>query len=329
MRVSTSTDGLPPAERFAALRDAVAHNPYPGILRCEDPLSFSGQISSSDFGTMTLLSMSTRAAGGCALHRTARLIRRSDPEEYRLVLHCAGPASSMMAHYGQERALRPGDLTLVHSSSPFHGWRGPGLGRFVWLRIPRESLPVSAPAVHQLLGGHMDGRAGIGSLVSGFMVRAARDIETYRPDEALRLSTVLLDLVGSLLAHELEADDAVPPDSQQRVLLHRIHAFIQRHLGDPRLSPATVAAAHHISVRTLHRIFEAQDTTVAAWIRARRLDRCHRDLADPGARQMPIHAIAARWGFTDAPHFTRAFTATYGLSPSDYRRRQQACRSGT
>jgi AraC-like DNA-binding protein len=58
---------------------------------------------------------------------------------------------------------------------------------------------------------------------------------------------------------------------------------------------------------------------VAAWIRQHRLEHCHRDLADPGQRSRPIHAIAAHWGFTDKAHFSRLFRVTYGIPPSEFR----------
>jgi hypothetical protein len=64
-------------------------------------------------------------------------------------------------------------------------------------------------------------------------------------------------------------------------VLLRIHAFIEQHLGDADLTPGLVAAAHYISVRYLYRLFEAQGTTVATWIRHRRLEGCRKDLADP------------------------------------------------
>ena len=31
-------------------------------------------------------------------------------------------------------------------------------------------------------------------------------------------------------------------------------------------------------------------------------------------------SIAARWGFTNAAHFTRVFKAAYGSSPGEFRR---------
>jgi hypothetical protein len=50
------------------------------------------------------------------------------------------------------------------------------------------------------------------------------------------------------------------------------------------------------------------------------LERCRRDLLDPSLGDVPVSAIAARWGLTNAAHFSRAFRAAYGASPVEYRR---------
>jgi AraC-like DNA-binding protein len=99
-----------------------------------------------------------------------------------------------------------------------------------------------------------------------------------------------------------------------------VHTFIRDHLGDPDLTPRTIAAAHHISVRYLHQLFRAEDRTVADCIRVRRLDRCRLELADPRLARRPIGEISARWGFRSAAHFSQAFRDAYGLSPSELRR---------
>lgn len=59
---------------------------------------------------------------------------------------------------------------------------------------------------------------------------------------------------------------------------------------------------------------------MAAWIRQRRLERCRRDLLDPALADLPVSAVAARWGLMNAAHFSRAFRAAYGLPPTEYRR---------
>jgi AraC-like DNA-binding protein len=83
-----------------------------------------------------------------------------------------------------------------------------------------------------------------------------------------------------------------------------------------------VADAHHVSLRTLQRVFQVHDLTVASWIRARRLDRCRRDLADPQKRGVPIQAIAAQWALAPGAQFSRAFREAYGLGPQAFRDQQ-------
>ncbi|WP_228083499.1 helix-turn-helix domain-containing protein [Streptomyces profundus] len=100
-----------------------------------------------------------------------------------------------------------------------------------------------------------------------------------------------------------------------------MQSYIREHLGDSELTPRSVARAHHISLRYLHRLFHQHGLTVAAWIRQQRLEGCWRDLTDAAMFAHPIQAIAGRWGFTDSAHFSRAFRAAYGLPPSHLRRR--------
>ncbi|WP_433258918.1 helix-turn-helix domain-containing protein [Streptosporangium sp. CA-135522] len=50
-------------------------------------------------------------------------------------------------------------------------------------------------------------------------------------------------------------------------------------------------------------------------MRRRRLENCRADLADPRLRAHSIQDIAARWGFTHATDFSRAFRRAYGMPP--------------
>jgi len=83
----------------------------------------------------------------------------------------------------------------------------------------------------------------------------------------------LLDLLSLAVATRLGRVRAVPAESRQNAMLLRIQSFIGDHLGDPGLSPGMIAAAHHISVRTLHKLYQVQDQTISAsihWQRCRR-----------------------------------------------------------
>lgn len=75
-----------------------------------------------------------------------------------------------------------------------------------------------------------------------------------------------------------------------------------------------------MSLRAVHQLFHDEGLTVGGYIRGRRMERCRRDLADPALASHPVAAIAARWGFTNAADFTRAFRAAHGMPPAAYRR---------
>lgn len=170
-----------------------------------------------------------------------------------------------------------------------------------------------------LTGERIPGDRGSGALVSSFVRQVVGHLDDLGAGDGTRLGTAVVDLLTVALASRLDRDGQVPPDTAQRAMLLRLHTFIEERLGDPSLSPATVAAAHHISPRYLYKLFSTQGQGVADWIRRRRLERCRRDLLDPALWARPVAAIGARWGITNAAHFSRLFRAAYGLPPGEYR----------
>jgi AraC-like DNA-binding protein len=97
-------------------------------------------------------------------------------------------------------------------------------------------------------------------------------------------------------------------------------SYVRTHLRDADLSHARVAAAHHMSPRTLNRLFEAEERTVSEAIPSMRLEAVRCELEDPRWRRSPVMVVAAHWGFRDQGHFTRAFKKEFGTAPGAYRR---------
>jgi AraC-like DNA-binding protein len=156
-------------------------------------------------------------------------------------------------------------------------------------------------------------------LVSPFLVELGRRLDAGNLTGGIHLSDAILDMFAASFAEQLACESAASPEARRRGLLLRIHAFLEDRLDDPGLDLATVAAAHHISVRYLQKLFEDEGETVTGWIRARRMEHCRRDLAEARFAELPVSSVAARWGLHDPAHFSRLFKATYGLSPRDYR----------
>ena len=102
-------------------------------------------------------------------------------------------------------------------------------------------------------------------------------------------------------------------------LREQIERHIAARLDDPDLGPASIAAAHFVSARQLHRLYAETGESVTRRIRRARLEHARRDLGDRRLADASITHVARRYGFTDLASFSRAFRAAYGISPSEYR----------
>ncbi|MQS11334.1 helix-turn-helix domain-containing protein [Streptomyces kaniharaensis] len=254
--------------------------------------------------------------------RTPRLIRASDPESVNVSLPISGPLESTLGDH--QAVYPPYSLCVVSSSRPIDVWAGRTGARHtgIGLEIPRTRLTLPRDGVARLANRPLPTDHGFGAVLAQLLLQITRETDHYQPSDGPRLAAVIAEVVSSLFAAALETRPASAGPGRVALLL-RIKSFITDHLHDPDLTPATVAAAHHISLSYLHRLFQEDGTSVSAWTRRRRLDRARRDLADPGLNALPVHAIATRWGFRHASDFTRAFRTTYGTCPRDYRRDHQ------
>jgi AraC family transcriptional regulator, positive regulator of tynA and feaB len=108
-------------------------------------------------------------------------------------------------------------------------------------------------------------------------------------------------------------------DAGRTTLLNDLKSIAAAELDDPHLTPATVAARAGVSVRTLHRTFQASGETFWNWIPDRRLDRCYAGLTTPIQYKRTITEVAFRWGFNELSTFDRNFRKRYGASPRNVR----------
>ncbi|MGW6356976.1 helix-turn-helix domain-containing protein [Streptomyces sp. NPDC055092] len=69
-------------------------------------------------------------------------------------------------------------------------------------------------------------------------------------------------------------------------------------------------------MRSLHKLFTKEGTTVGRWILRRRLEN-GRELARRGNASPTVPAVALRWGSVNAAHFSRFFHAAYNVSPAN------------
>jgi AraC-like DNA-binding protein len=279
---------------------------------------FRAEVVAGEIGPVHVARMST-SAGVC--RRSARLARACDTESYQLDVLAEGEVT--VEQDGRRARLVPGDMTLLDPGRPVRYVHS--ATRHVNVVFPRSMLAHRADAFDRLTAVRVPGHRGVGALLSTVARQLPECLDACDSAEAVRLGAAVVDLLAVALAARLDKPSVVSPEARQDVLVRRIHRYIEEHLGDPALAPATIAAAHHISLRYLHKLFQARGTTVGDWVRRRRLDRCRRDLLDPALRGRPVNAVGARWGFPTAAGFNRIFKAAYGRPPGEYRAGQQEC----
>ncbi|HEY6934384.1 MAG TPA: helix-turn-helix domain-containing protein [Marmoricola sp.] len=278
-------------------------------------LDLCARVESLDLAAVNIVRLTSSRVD---IVRTARQVRDCDPGWYAIVLPLCGEAT--LEQGGHQAVLDEEHLALYTSSEPFRVRidRPAGPACLIRVQVPRSLLSLPKPRLDEILAAPISATRGVGALLAGFLAQLSAGHGDYTPADLSRLGTVLVDLMNATLAHPLDAelpDTAGPPP-----LLLNIIAFIEQRLDDPDLSPSSIASAHFISVSYLHRLFQTHHTmTVAAFVRTQRLQRARRDLSDAQLRAVPIHRIAARWGFADHATFTRTFRAHFGVPPSGYR----------
>ncbi|MFF7530274.1 AraC family transcriptional regulator [Streptomyces bobili] len=246
--------------------------------------------------------------------RTHTHIRRSDLESYFLFLVHGSPIG--LEQRRNNTLLKAGDMAVFDTSQPLecefqdHG----RASRVTLMRQPRSVLPLPGDGMDRLVATPLSVRAGSGALLTSFLAGFRANATQENLPELQRLGATGLELAATLLAAHLDTSPALPVETRRTVLLARINAFIDQNLPDPDLSPATVAAHHHISVRLLHLMFRQEPETVAAAIRRRRLERGRADLADPRLRHRTI-AGPPRAGAT----VTRPTSAGRSAAPTESR----------
>jgi AraC-like DNA-binding protein len=310
-----STDDYPIKDRFDAWVDQVARALVPVDVDAVEPLAYQGRMSAAQYGSVGVGWVSSSS---CISRRTPRLIRQSDPGAVQLMSVTGGTIG--VAQSGRTSRLRPGDLA-VHTT-----WRPnavhaiadeSGLATGTTAVIPRHQIPLSDNALDRMVARRISGGSAVGALLANLLTGLSATL-TLPSDDAARLGCALADLLTVTLS-TADRRTAPPPEIVHRVLRTAVLDFVHRHLDDHRLNASSVAAAHHVSIRTLNRIFESHGDTVSAFIRRCRFDRCLRDLADPALRHHAIQDITARWFFRSQTHFNRRFREATGMTPGEYR----------
>lgn len=303
-------------ESFQEYRRAVSHSFVPLEVSRVGSGPFRGELRGVGVNGMQVHEITASAH---RVERTDALTAAGDPRFYKASLQIAG--YGLLIQDGREALLRPGDLAIYATDRPYSVVFEEDM-RMLVLMFPRDELGLPAQFVGELTAHSFSTGDGLGGITIPYLQNIGLNLERLSGIAGPRLLRSAVDLLATMFAGELDVD-ADPGDSHE-LLMQRIRRYIDLNLSSPDLGPTQIAAAHYISTRHLHGLFRERGTTVSTWIREHRLERCRRDLMDPLNAHSPVGAIAARWGFVEAAHFSRVFKAAFGQPPSELRGRAVA-----
>jgi len=256
---SPDTDTSAPLDytQFTAL---VSQSFVPLRVHADRPETFRGEICNAASDEVHL---SVVRADAHEIRRTPELVSRKEARFFKLGLQLSG--SGLLIQDGREALVRPGDLTIYDTNTPYTLVFEERFATAV-LMVPHRLIELPTEAVRGMTATTLSGDEGLARMVSGFLGDLAGQLDQLGGPVGTRLARNAVDLVTTMYAQHLDlARDA---DRPHRSMLRRVQAHIDEHLGSPELNPTTIAAAHFISTRHLHAIFHEEGLTVSTWIRA-------------------------------------------------------------
>lgn len=256
------------------------------------------------------------AVGGGHLYtRDDAAVRSGDPDTLLVCMPLNG--TSILAQDGREAVLSPGDVVLYDSSRPNTVVME---DQFRWqvFAVPKTKLRRSDRELAQITAVALPSASGLSRPVSAFLRGLAAEVPRLEGTPgAAALADSAVDLIAALVRSRFgQRWEVSDPDT---VLREAICVFLRDHHGEHDLDPERVAAAHGISVRRLHALFEPTGFSVSARLREERLAAIRADLADPALAHRSIERIAAAHGLRNASAFARLFRKAEGVTPREFR----------
>jgi AraC-like DNA-binding protein len=289
-----------------------SHTFVPLRVRTADPAFRAGldHVALSDSTAITVV-----RSTASEVFRSERQIRSDPRDGFLVAVH--GHGSGSVEQNGRHVTMTQGHATIYDTETPYT-LRFPDVMSETVLQIPRAAIDPrgtrSADITARLIGPDNPALSALIALMSSVAHGPSRSVEEGR----LVVDAAVALVQTAVALHGLGEEPA--PDASRLALRTRVHTFVDANLADPALTPETLAARHHVSLRHLQAVLAEAGEAPAELIRAKRLLR-GRTLLTAG---VAVAAAAHRSGFTDVGTFTRAFSRRYGQSPSAFRRAVRA-----
>lgn len=305
-----STDDLPPADRAPVWREWV-FKLFGGL---ESDLygdtRFDGHVYTAHAGEVVLTRLES---GRHRVMRSATLARHSEVGYLKIVAPYRGRAG--VHQKGRQAWVSAGEWS-IYDTTEHYQVDNPEQVEHLIVQVPKASLVEHGLPIDELMARRLGSGGGISRVALQTMRSAYAELPGITPDAAHGVGQAIVQMVRLSLLDLAGRHTAV---TQREALRERIKQLVASRLADPELRVQGIADALGCSLRNLYNAFADEADGVAGYLLAQRLDAARRDLADPARAGDSITLIAMMRGFKSMAHFSRAFRARYGMTPSDCR----------
>ena len=308
--VVLSTDGLPEKETAPAWQGWMAQL-FSGLdTDLYGDTCFDGHLSVAYAGDVMLTKLD---AGRHRVIRDSHRLRDSEAAYLKIVAPWSGHAE--VEQYGSKACVSNGSWAIYDTSQPYVV-ANPQHTEHLIMMVPKQSIAERGLRLENLMGRSVGGSAGIARIALQTMRSTYQELDNMTAPLARRAGELLVDMVHLSLQALGGQATAV---TQKQALYDRICEHVASHVRDPGLSVDQVAEALNCSRRHLHNAFAGRDQSLGGFIQQSRLELCMRELHSPALAHRTITDIAMGCGFGNSAHFSRAFKAYAGMSPSEFR----------
>lgn len=308
--VVLSTDGLPEKDTAPAWHDWMAQL-FSGLnTDLYGDTRFDGHLNVAYAGDVMLTKLD---AGRHRVIRDSHRLRDSEAAYLKIIAPWVGYAE--VEQHGSKSLVSDGHWAIYDTSRPYVV-ANPQHTEHLIMMVPKQSIVERGLRLENLMGRTVGGSAGIARIALQTMRSTYQELDNMTAPLACRAGELLVDMVHlSLLALSGEATAV----TQKQALYDRICSYVASHVRDHGLSVDQVAEALNCSRRHLHNAFAGREQSLGGFIQHSRLELCMRELHSPALAHRTITEIAMGCGFGNSAHFSRAFKAYAGMSPSEFR----------
>lgn len=297
----------------------------PRSLPKKERFDYWSEVVCSTYGQTTNRRLSDTPLDGCLSATTLGDVLlthiRSAPIEYErkqvevgddhFFLCLTLSTEAELEQRGRRSVQGRGDIVLFNSAESYR-CRFPRGDDQIVISIPRERLINHLPRPEALVSRTLASHSAFGRLAGNMMVEVL-NAGSQQPRAGERLSGALLEVLATAFEGAFDLAD-IGHSSRHDALLMKAKDFLLANLDNTALDLAAIAHAIHVSPRALSRLFAMEGTTATRWLWQQRLLACRTALMK--GPQRSISEVALNFGFTNMAHFSRAFKAAFGVSPS-------------